>query len=372
MSKEFYIGNGVTETWPNISTAPSMGLTFNDVYIEPGDTLADDGLIELESRSQPDTGIDFGPWRLRIPIITAPMDTVSGVKMIEKMAELGGIGTLYRNRNPNETIENIRHLAQRDIPFVVAIGLSNALNDAKEFYNAGARMILIDIANGGLKSVADASQEIHRSLGIDVITGNIATRRHAHAYMSRGIPWARVGIGPGAVCQTRVKTGIGVPQLSAIFDTAIDGLSVIADGGIKKPGDACRALAGGAKMVMIGSMFAGTDESPGEIIELGNRPLKRLRGQASASYMADHGVSLDGFRTDEGVDVLVPYIGSVVPIVQDISGGLRSSMLYVGARDLDEYYAKTRFIVTSAAGHNEGNPHILQQANVYHFQGNGS
>lgn len=371
MSREFNIGYGQIETWPKITSAPSMGLTFDDVYIAPGNNYDDEGLISLESRKDPDLSVEFGPWTLKTPIITAPMDTVSDTEMIVRIAELGGIGTLYRHKNQADMLEKAKNLVIRDIPFVAAIGLKEAYENARLLHKIGVKMILIDIANGGLRGIPQAAQAISESFHIPVIAGNIATNKQAQAYKNHQVPWARVGIGPGAVCKTRVQTGVGVPQLSAIFDTSIEGVSVIADGGIRKPGDVARSLAAGAKMVMIGSLFAGTEEAPGEIIELDDKQFKRYRGQASASYMEDHGISLDGFRTDEGVDVIIPYKGPVDRVVNEITGGLRSSMLYVGARNLEEYYNKTQFILTSQAGLNEGNPHILQQGNVFSYQGNG-
>jgi IMP dehydrogenase len=374
MSKEFYVGEGRYETWPHLpeTNLPPMGITFNDVLLEPGDPTTEYELIEnMESRGEPDTSLAFGPFLLKIPVITAPMDTVSDVAMIEAVANKGGIGTLYRHNDLDAMLRKAQYLRRHDIPYVAAVGLKNALNDARALKErGGAQAILIDIANGGLAGVPQAGEAIQNELGLTVVAGNIARQRHAEAYRKRGIQWQRIGIGPGQVCITRLKTGIGVPQLSAVFDTAIDGVSVIADGGIKYPGDITKALAAGAKMVMIGSMFGGTDEAPGEVIELEDKIFKRLRGQASGSYMADHGVSINGHRTEEGVDVLLPYKGSVNAIIDDITGGLRSEMLYVGARNLQELYDKSRFMGITQSGYNEGTPTIYQQGNVFTYKKN--
>lgn len=372
MSKEFYIGENQYEQWPRLEQTrlPSMGITFNDVLITPGDNTTENELIEgIESRGQPDTSIILGPYHLGIPVITAPMDTVTDIAMIEAVANKGGIGTLYRHQDLDQMIGKAQYLYKNDTPYVAAIGLKNALNDARRLRDeAGTRVVLIDIANGGLAGVPQAAEAIQQELKMDVIAGNIAKRSHAEAYKKRGIQWQRIGIGPGQVCITREKTGIGVPQLSAIFDTSIEGVSVIADGGIKRPGEVPKALAAGAKMVMLGSMFAGTDEAPGEIIELQDKKFKRLRGQASGSYMEDHGTPINGHRTEEGVDVLIPYRGSVNAIIDDLTGGLRSEMLYVGAKNLEELYQKSRFIGITQSGYQEGTPTIYQQGNVFTYK----
>lgn len=189
-----------------------------------------------------------------------------------------------------------------------------------------------------------------------VMAGNITTYELAKQYKEAGIDFARVGVGGGAVCTTREKTGVGFPQLSAIFEAKEAGVYVVADGGISKPGSAAKALAAGADMVMIGSMFGATDEAPGESTKKG---MKVIRGQASASYMADNNTEIGEHRTAEGIQAEVPNRGPVRGYVQDLVGGIKSSLSYVGAHNLDEFYEKAVFVAISPSTVRENSPHIL-------------
>ena len=185
------------------------------------------------------------------------------------------------------------------------------------------------------------------------MAGNIVSYEQAKLYKRKGVDIARVGVGPGGACTTRLVTGVGFPQLSAVLETTSTGIAVVADGGIRKPGDVAKALAAGAAMVMIGSMFAGTEETPGEVIN----GMKELRGQASESYMKDLGLEVDGFRAAEGIRTEVVVKGSVKHIVNEITGGLRSAMSYVGAHDLIEFRKLAVFNVISSSTYSENQPH---------------
>jgi IMP dehydrogenase len=356
MSKEFYAALGKTETWPYLSGVNPSSLTYDDVLLVPQ-------ISEIVTRKEIDIGTKFGPYKLRVPIITAPMDTISGTEMIRKMHEAGAIGSLPRakeGKDKNQYLfENLRiceELSDDSIPCLYALGLQNAFEEARLYKSRGATMVLIDVAHGGMKRVAEKAAEIKNKLDMWVVAGNIATYDEAEFYKNHGVDIARVGVGPGGLCTTRIKTGSGFPQLSAIFETSQNGMYVIADGGIIYPGDVAKALGAGAKMVMIGSMFAGTEETPGEILLNGN---KTVRGQASATYMHDNGVEIGEFRTAEGIETDVPMIGSVENIMYEISGGLRSALSYSGARSLKEFRKKALFTIISSSTQRENTPHIL-------------
>jgi IMP dehydrogenase len=202
---------------------------------------------------------------------------------------------------------------------------------------------------------------------IQLVAGNVATREGAAALVERGVDGGKVGVGPGSICTTRVVTGVGVPQLTAIFD-AVEGagdVPVIADGGVKYSGDVVKALAAGASSVMMGSMLAGTEESPGESILLEGRRFKMIRGMGSLSAMQDG--SADRYFQDgemsarkfvpEGIEGRVPYRGPVTDVLFQMIGGLRSGMGYVGCGDIESLRTETRFVRITAAGLRESHPH---------------
>jgi IMP dehydrogenase len=209
-----------------------------------------------------------------------------------------------------------------------------------------------------MSSVQSIAGEIKNRLGLWVVAGNITTYEQAETYKKLGVDIARVGVGGGSSCTTRLKTGVGFPQLSAIFETTETGIYVIADGGIKQPADLSKAIAAGAKMGMIGGMFAGTEETPGEVIN----GEKIFRGQASTSYMKDNQVVKNGHRTDEGIAISVPAKGTVVHVVDDLIGGLKSAMSYTGARNIDEFQERSKFVKISPSTVYENKPHIQNKS----------
>lgn len=352
MSKEFYTSLGKTVRWPRFASQPNFpppgSITYDDVLLVPGaDTM-------IESRQSPDLSVNFGPYTLRTPIVTAPMDTVSGEVMIRRMAELGAIGSLPRSNDFGEVLRICESLSQDDVPCLYALGLSQAVDQAGQLKERGAQMVLLDVAHGGMEQVARVAGEIKNRHGLTIVAGNIVTYPQAEAYKKAGVDIARVGVGPGGVCKTRLVAGAGFPQVSAIFETTESGIYVVADGGIRYPGDVAKALAAGANMVMIGSLFAGTQETPGKV----TKGRKRLRGQASTSYMQDSGVVPGEYRAAEGVEVTVPARGSVEDVVNDIRGGLRSAMSYVGAKSIGELQDKAVFTFTSHAAQQENKPYM--------------
>jgi IMP dehydrogenase len=353
VSKSFYLSLGKTVQWPDFpgNFPPAGSLTYDDVLLVPQTNT------ELKSRKDALLVTEFGPWKLEVPVISAPMDTVSGLAMIRKLHELGAVGTLPRNKDFQETLDLCEKISKEKLRCVYALGLHNTLEEVKLLQEKGAEMILFDVANGGMKEVARMAGEIKKELGLWVMAGNIVTYSQSLNYKEAGIDAARVGVGAGSVCKTRLVAGSGFPQLSAILETSETGMTVIADGGIRYPGDVAKALAAGAKMVMLGSMLAGTEETPGDVVN----GMKEYRGQASGEYMQDNGVKVNGFRAVEGVVAQVQARGSVSEVIDEVAGGLRSAMSYAGARTLDEFRKKAVFEIVSDSTKIENQPTALMK-----------
>jgi len=348
MSKTFYKYLGKTTKWPNLSEVNPSSLTYDDVLLVPQNS-------DVKSRSEIDTSIKFGPFKLSKPIISAPMDTISGERMIRELARLGALGILPRG-DIEERLNVCDKLSKENIPCVYAVGLKHGLEEARLLKEKGAQMILLDVAHGGLEAVTKLAKQIKMELGLWIIAGNIVTYAQAKKYKRDSIDIARVGIGPGGMCITRLVAGTGFPQLSAIFETTSANIPVIADGGIRKPADFAKAIAVGARIAMIGSLFGGTDETPGKVV----KGFKTVRGQASVSYMKDNGVSVGEFRTAEGVVLNVPAKGPVENVINQLMGGLRSAMSYTGAENIKEFQEKALFCLVSTSAEKESTPWLSE------------
>jgi IMP dehydrogenase len=245
------------------------------------------------------------------------------------------------------------------------------LTRAKALIDAGVDALVVDTAHGHSEAVLEATGRVREAFPeVQLVAGNVASREGARALVERGVDAVKVGVGPGSICTTRVVTGVGVPQLTAVFD-ALEGagdVPVIADGGIKYSGDAVKALAAGASSVMMGSMLAGTEESPGEAFLLEGRRFKMVRGMGSLSAMQDG--SADRYFQEgelspkklvpEGIEGRVPYKGPVGDVLFQMVGGLRSGMGYVGCATVDELRRNTEFVRITAAGLRESHPHDVQ------------
>lgn len=354
--------------------------TFDDFFLVPQ-------YSEIESRKDVNTSAQLTRnYRIDVPLLAAPMDSVCDQHMMTKLAQVGATGCLHRFMSIEEQADQIKRVdgwikgQQRSLnscrrdrdytffvpPLVASIGATgDYLARAEASISAGANVLLIDVAHGDHKHVKTALAALNKlsyRASFDVIAGNIATAGAAMRLEDWGVDALRVGIGGGSMCETRVRTGIGVPQLSAVIAVAsVATVPVISDGGIKLPGDVAKALAAGADTVMLGSLFAGTFEAPGDIFETGQWPniqrMKIFRGSASASakYSA-HGTA----DYVEGTATMVPIKGSVETVVSTIMDGLRSSMSYVGAADLKEFSAKAEFVRITHAGLMEAHPHGLR------------
>lgn len=248
-----------------------------------------------------------------------------------------------------------------------AIGVGQ-LDRARALADAGADVLVLDSAHGHSKGIIDTVKMIKKELKVDIIAGNIATSEAALALVEAGVDGIKVGIGPGSICTTRIVSGVGVPQMSAIEECSDVGrkygVPVIADGGIKYSGDFAKALAAGAQSVMVGSLLAGTDESPGELITYQGRQYKTYRGMGSIGAMTkgssdryfQEGTAADKL-VPEGIEGRVPHAGSIRDVIFQLIGGLRSSMGYVGARDIIDFQEKAEFVEITSAGLKESHVH---------------
>ena len=280
--------------------------------------------------------------------------------------------------------------AAKDVHERLRVGAATGTGDAgferaEMLVDAGADLIVVDTAHGHSANVIDQVTRIKRlSNTVQIIAGNVATPEAVKALIGAGADAVKIGIGPGSICTTRVVAGVGVPQLSAIMDCAEEGMKhdipVIADGGIKLSGDLAKALAAGAEVAMIGSLLAGTDESPGEVYLYNGRSYKAYRGMGSVGAMA-RGSADRYFQQEvkdnlklvpEGIEGQVPYKGPVGAVLHQLVGGLRAAMGYVGAADLRELRDKVQFIRITSAGMHESHVHdvmITREAPNYQRQG---
>ena len=253
----------------------------------------------------------------------------------------------------------------RKRPRCAAIGVTGDwFERAQELVKNGCNVLLIDVAHGHHKLVGEAVEKIKKNIsGVEVIAGSIATRYAAKYLCEKGVDGLRVGVGNGSLCETRIRTGIGIPQFSALLDicsiTDDYNVPVIADGGVRYVGDICKGLGCGADSVMLGSLLAGTKETPGDITKVGEWPNERLykkyRGSASIDSKGDRGE----YNNVEGNSKIIPYKGKVKRILSDICDGLSSSFSYVGARDILDFQSKCEFVKVTQAGTIEAKPHLL-------------
>lgn len=330
-----------------------IALTYDDIQLVPS-------YSEISSRKDINLKTSITTrYDISIPLIASPMDTVCEYDMALKMGLMGGIGCIHRFMSIEKQAEMIKKLRSNlgNTEIMGAVGANgDYLERARELYMNGARIILIDVAHGHHKNVKEAIHNI-KSINseIDVIAGNIATRKAAEDLCSWGADGLRVGIGGGSLCTTRIKTGFGLPNVSSLQEIVpFSMVPVIADGGIRSSGDIAKALALGASSVMLGSLIAGTEESPGSMIEKSNGLYKRYRGAASLETKMTHGQEQ---RNVEGESTVIPYKGGVKYIIEGLLDGVKSALSYAGSNDLSTYYPG--WVQVTNAGQNEAKPHLI-------------
>ena len=362
------------------------GLTFDDVLLIPAESHVLPNEVKLDTKLAPKL-------QLHMPLISAGMDTVTEGNMAIAMAENGGLGVIHKNLSIEVQVEevkkakgktvdpNLPHPAVDDqgrLLAAAAVGVtSDTFERAESLLEAGADAIVIDTAHGHSAGVLRKIKEIREHFpNATLIAGNVATGEGTAALFDAGVDVVKVGIGPGSICTTRIVAGVGVPQITAIYDAASvaqkHGKKIIADGGIKYSGDVVKALAAGGNAVMLGSMFSGTTEAPGTIFTNEGKQFKSYRGMGSVGAMSQqHGSSDRYFQggvneanklVPEGVEALVPYKGDVSNIIYQIDGGLRAGMGYVGAGTIEELIENSQFVQITNAGLRESHPHDVQMA----------
>ena len=332
----------------------AQGLTFDDVLIVPSRS-------DVKSRKDPELRTRLTK-RIEIttPIVSANMDTITGSDMAIAMGRLGGVGILHRFLSVEDQLSEVKRVRGSGIDVVAAsIGVNADWQDrARMMVDAGVKVITVDIAHGHSQSMMEVVEHLKKHFShIDVIAGNVATPEGVEDLINAGADAIKVGIGPGSMCTTRIITGCGVPQLSAVGLSALIAekykVPIIADGGIRTSGDIVKAFAAGASAVMLGGMLAGTIETPGEI--KGGR--KTYRGMASKSAQVSWRGELPEGMAPEGESTMVNVKGHVKDVILELCGGIRSGMSYVNARTVAEIREKARFVQMTAAGVLESHAH---------------
>ena len=310
--------------------------------------------------------------KLKIPLLSSAMDTVTESRMAVAIAKAGGIGVIHRNLNIKKQITEIKKVKKHKLIVGAAVGAGfHEFKRAKEIIKEGVDLIVVDTAHGHTKKVSEIIKYIKKikNKNIALCAGNIATPEAAKFLIKLGVDIIKIGIGPGSICTTRLVAGIGVPQLSAILSVRKGlknkNVKIISDGGIKYSGDLAKAFAAGADAVMIGSLFAGTNETPGRLIKKNGKLFKSFRGMGSVGAMnkgsADRYFQIKqkdiSKYVPEGVEGFVKYKGDVGSIIFKLIGGLRSSMGYLGSKDIFKLRNKPNFVKITKAGFYESMVH---------------
>jgi IMP dehydrogenase len=342
-------------------------LTFDDVLLIPkfSSTLPTETNLSINLAKN---------LKLKIPFLSSAMDTVTESKMAIAIAHQGGLGVIHRNLSINSQIKEVKKVKNKKLLVGAAVGTSEEdILRAKSILDAGLDLLVIDTAHGHSLKVINTLKKIRKfSNKIPICVGNIATGEAAVKLYNEGADILKVGIGPGSICTTRMIAGIGVPQITAIRNVKKSmknkKIKIISDGGIKFSGDLVKAIAAGADAIMMGSIFAATEESPGKKFKYKNKLYKSYRGMGSIGAMSA-GSSNRYFQKNykdkskfvpEGVEARVLYKGSVEKIIYQLQGGLRSSMGYIGAKKIEEIYKKGKFIKITKAGFYESMVHSVE------------
>jgi IMP dehydrogenase len=333
--------------------------TFDDVLLRPLASAIEPREAQLHTRV---AGID-----LQLPILSAAMDRVSGPRMAVELGKLGGMSVIHRNCTVEEQVAMVREVKGAGIKVAAACG-PFAVERALALEAAGADAIVIDCAHGHNLNVIKSAKDIKKKLKkAKMVFGNIATAEAARAVVGF-VDAIKVGVGPGSICTTRLVSGVGMPQLSAVMEVSAVArtkkVAVIADGGIRTSGDIAKALAAGASAVMLGNLFAGTDETPGDIVDVDGRRYKEYRGMGSKAVI-ESSSGKERYLTQgrkavpEGVEALVPCKGPVADVVATLASGIQVGMGYLGAKSIIDMQKKAQFVRISHASALEGKPHSL-------------
>jgi len=341
-----------------------QAITFDDVLIVPTYSTVTPDMVDVST--------SIGNMELDIPLISAPMDTVTEKTMAEEMSKLGGLGIIHKNMEEQIQLLQIQAVLAGGNKVGVAVSPTKFSKDhIKKMVDTGLTTIVVDSAHGDSLNVIKAVEKISGIISglskVNIIAGNVVTGLGAKRLADAGADVIKVGIGPGSICTTRIVAGVGVPQLTAIMDVK-DALGdssadIIADGGIKCSGDIAKALAAGADAVMLGSLLAGHDESPfKEAVWINEKRYMSYRGMGSEGAMNDG--SADRYNQEgaekfvpEGVEGCVPYRGKLKNTVYQLVGGLKSSMGYCGSKDIKTFKRNANFVLVSPSSLRESHTH---------------
>lgn len=343
-------------------------LTYDDIQLVPAySSVSSRKNISLKTKVSKN-------YSLCMPLVASCMDTVCESKMAIEIAVMGGVGCIHRFMTIEIQANEVKKVADailtervnavwkenkiETIPVMAAVGANgDFVERAVALTNAGANIILIDVAHGHHENVREAISILKSTLPkhIDIIAGNIASAKAAEDLQAWGADGLRVGVGGGSLCTTRVKTGFGVPNVTCLQQIiAVTTLPVMADGGIRTSGDIAKALAMGSSCVMLGSLIAGTKEAPGQMIEKPNGLYKRYRGAASLETKTVHGQEQ---RNVEGESTVIPFKGGVKFVISGLLDGVKSALSYGGANNLQEF--KPAYVIVTNAGLAEARPHLI-------------
>lgn len=362
-----------------------QALTFDDILLLPNYT-------ELK-RDEVDIGTKIHPSIiLKLPVISSPMDTVTEAPMAIAMATFGGLGIIHRNMTPDRQADMVKTVKSASVAdqaqaavdekgkllVGAAVGVGADLDERVEaLVEGGVDLLCVDSSHGHSKFVIDVIVSIRKKYPhIPLMAGNVATYDGTRALIEAGADSIRVGMGPGSICTTRIVSGMGVPQISAVSAAvrATEGskVTVVADGGIRQIGDMAKAFAFGADAVMLGSLLGGFDESPGDVILVEGKQYKSYRGMGSIAAMKKGGAERYGQKRDtkekkliaEGVEGIVSYKGSVEDYLYQVAGSLRTSLYYLGSKNWRVFFETSRVIKISTAGLLESHPHEVKVTNA--------
>ena len=334
-------------------------VTYDDVLLVPQ-------YSDIESRRQINLSGSLSDTKLRIPIISSPMDTVTEYSMCTAIDGYGGLGIVHRYNTISEQVAHVSESKAQNIG--AAIGVTgDYVGRAIALHEAGVKVLCVDVAHGHHTLVQTAIKSLRGVFGdsVHIMAGNVATLDGFNALAEWGADSVRCNIGGGSICTTRIQTGHGVPGLHTIFECASSEyagkVKIIADGGVRSSGDVVKALAAGADFVMLGSLLAGTTESPGELIQnyknVAGESRKVYRGMASADAQNDWRGKTSSL---EGVATTIPYKGHVGAVIESLERGIRSGLSYSGARSISELHHKAVFVRQTDAGKTESGAHVMR------------
>ena len=349
-----------------------LALSYDDVLLVPQYSTIN-SRNEISLKSQITKRITLG-----IPFISANMSDVTGIKMAISIAKLGGLGVIPRFLPPDEQADQIAEVKREKVLVGGAVGARNGIVErAEKLVKAGVDILFIDVAHGHMQKTLDATSKLKNLFGnkVDIISGNAATYEATDDIFKAGADSVKVGVGPGSICTTRIETGSGVPQITAILESARAARKhkkfIIADGGVKQSGDVVKGLAAGASAIMAGSIFAGCDEAPGKLIVKDGEKYKFYNASTSLAKKIKHTKINNKEAEDhytkqiEGVESIVLYKGSLLSVIEKLTANTRSGLSYSGAKDIQSLWKNAKFVRMTTMGVKESGAHDVLLYNTH-------